>query len=545
MKIALAVIANFAERPVGGPSMLTEPLAGTATLIHTLRRTAQCTSVDTHLLVVDERAADTARGLMDAIDHERFTLYTHAPIVQKRLALVRAARKWNLHSWRGGHYGFTWYDEYIAPGLLRQVCQDAGVDAVLAVDGHQPLVDPAILDDMVRQQRRHTDAGFTFTAAPPGLSGLLLRRELLDELATDNMPLGFLLTYRPERPSTDPLIHPTCLHVDPRISATGERFVADTHTARSCLEQAIDALGQDVSAGALCQWARSTYAERPASLPFEIELELTTADPLPATRLSPRGKRTAERAITDLGVVERLLTDFANDDDRLLVLAGFGEPLLSPLFPDVCRLAREVGVFGIAVETTLLEAPPIAIDALFEYAVDTLFVRLDAHSAETYEALHGAPRLHEALAAIDAIAQRRNAEQRAAPLLVPGFTKCGANLPEMEAFYDDWIRRCGSAVIRGYNDYCGVLPTDTLLYTTPPTRVACRRLPNRLMLLADGAVAQCGQDVNGKHALGNWFTQSLDEVWNAAPRQSLLALHTTGEWATVPLCANCQEWHRP
>ncbi len=142
--------------------------------------------------------------------------------------------------------------------------------------------------------------------------------------------------------------------------------------------------------------------------------------------------------------------------------------------------------------------------------------------------------------------ERVRAERRAPqPIVACRLTRCAATIEEFEAFFDDWIRRCGSAVIRGYNDFCGALPPDTLLSTTPRVRQPCRRLTARLMLLGDGSVALCGQDYPGKTRLGDWTKRPLQEIWSGLPLIRAREAHARLQLESLPICSQCTEWSRP
>jgi radical SAM protein with 4Fe4S-binding SPASM domain len=114
----------------------------------------------------------------------------------------------------------------------------------------------------------------------------------------------------------------------------------------------------------------------------------------------------------------------------------------------------------------------------------------------------------------------------------------------MEAWYDQWLRLLGSAVVRGPSDCAGQIPSTSLADMAPPRRRACARLASRLTVLSDGNVVACEEDVMGKRPLGRIGEQSLGAIWqqNFTP---LRDAHAEGRWEAHPLCGACKEWHRP
>lgn len=547
MKIVGLVFADFEQTFLGGRSQLRTQLGSAEVLAHTLRRLEQVDGLDNRAVVVRSRDADAARAALREYGMtERFEVLELDSGMRPRLGLHQAARKWNLESWRGGLLGATWFDEFVDPATVGRVLNHFRCAAALCVEGHQAALAPEIASAMVAHQREYAEeALFVFTQASPGLAGMVLTTDAIRELLQLDIPPGLLLSYRPELAQLDPITKSTCLHVTPEVGQTRARFSADTRRGRERLGQAFAELGPEASAGALCAWVRDPVNDRAGILPVEIELELTTADPFPNSRLRPRGRRVPQRELTDFRALERIFVELGEYDDRLLFLGGHGDPLEHPRFGEICEMARAAGICGIGLATTGLRLSEAVVEGLIAAQVDAVEVQLDATTAATYGSVHGEDRFAEAqsgLSRLDAARRSRSAPQ---PLPVPSLTRCSATIGEMEDFFERWIRTSGSAVLNGYNEYGGLLPSDGLLATVSPLREPCRRLAERLTLLADGTVGQCHQDVAGRYSLGNWRESPLRDIWNGGVRRKLLGAHQRLELIDFPMCVTCQEWARP
>lgn len=547
MKVIAAVFADFETAPAGGPSQLATTLGGVDTLTRTLRRVAQVQEVAARLLCVRPRDAERAAAVLAASGvADRVELFPEDTAPRPRRKLLTAARKWGLEAWRGGVLGTSWFDEFVDAQAVAQVLQKTQATAALCLDGHMPFCDPAVATGMIRHALRHPDQGkVIFTQAPPGLAGLLLRVDLLQELLENDLPVGLLLAYRPEMPTLDPIIHTSCYQLDPVIAQTAARLTADTRHSRELLTGLLADLGDEPAAEEICRWLAEPGRSRGSVLPVEIELELTTADPLPETTLRIRGERVPTRHLDDLSAWERIARELGAYDDRIVVFGGHGDPLQHQEFAAVCGLTRAAGIWGLAVTTPLVDLSDAACEALFEHEVDVVEVQIDAHSAATYRRMHGRDAFAQVIQNVDRLEQRRRRELRPRPIVLCSLTRCAGTLGELEAFYDTWVHELGGAVLQGYNDYCGRLPADTLLPTTPLVRGPCRRLDRRLLLLADGRVARCGQDVDGEYSLGAWRTESLAKIWSGERLEQLRVAHRGGVLESLPMCQRCQEWNRP
>ncbi|MGD8452987.1 MAG: radical SAM protein [Phycisphaerae bacterium] len=548
MRTVAAVFADFEQTFLGGPSQLLSELGGVPILRRTLERLRQVSGLDARCLLVrprDQAAAERAlrswelTGAIELLPLDRG--------VRPRQGLLRSARKWLLDGWRGSPLGTTWFDEYLDLVGVAQVLDHYECHAVLALEGHMPLLDVELCGAMVGQTSDFEgEAKMMFTQAPPGLAGVILHRDLTRELLEQDIPLGLLLTYRPEIPRGDPINQPICTHVADEVAHTAMRLTGDTRRSRELLAAAIAELGEPLDAAGVCRWLRQQSPEAACGpLPVEVELELTTDDPLPETTLRPRGSRVPRRHLQDLEAVSRLAAELAAYDDRCVVLGGHGDPLAHPDFHEVCRRLRDGGVTGLAVVTPLVALSDAHLAALAEAKVDMLQVRLDADSPETYRAVHGADHFGQVTDNVARVERMRQEQHSPQPTVACSLTRCAATLAEIERFYDRWIRATGWAVIEGYNEYCGELPADTLLPTEPPVRGPCRRLGRRLMLLADGSAVVCGQDLRGESRVGNWFSEPLSEIWAGANLGAIRRHHSELDLRDLPLCGRCREWYRP
>lgn len=547
MKSVVAVFADFVNGPLGGMSALHEQLNGQRTIEHTLRRVARVQGASAYCVVVRPRDAHAANEAVRRAGCEEFVevlAIDDAP--RPRAHLIQAARRWGSNSWRGTPLSTTWFDEFVEPLATARVLDHYGAESVLCLEGHQAAFDPALASDMIdHQERQLADAKLVFSPAPPGLCGVILRGDTVRDLLEGQFPLGMLLTYRPEIPQPDPLTKPVCMPVAPHIAGTRARLMADTRRGRELLAAAMADRGADADAEAICDWFAAASNTPRDPLPIELEIELTTDDLLPAATLRLRGARVPKRHLDDIAALRRIATELAEYDDRRVMLGGFGDPLLHPRFPEICATLRNAGVACIGVVTPLVELRDEIVEALFSTPVDLVQVRVDAHSAATYQRVHGADFHERVIGNVMKLEETRQARTAPRPIVICSLTRCAATIDEMEVFYDHWMRTLGGALIEGFDSYGGRLAADTLIPLTPPIRRACQQIERRLLLLADGTVPQCDQDFTGQSRLGDWREASLASLWGGDAITRLRQLHSTGHWNDMPLCSGCTSWHRP
>jgi len=542
MRIAAAIMADLERSPLGTASRLAAPLCGAPVLRRTVERAIQATRINGVIVICPSPQRSAIGDVLAGLPVEIAT-FDGAPAPYA--ALVQAGRAWGLHGWRGGIGGLCAFDEDIHVPVLAACAGRAGLDAVACVPAHAALIPPAVIDAVVAHYERFSHLlRMAFAPAPPGLAPAVFGAELLNELAPTAQPPGSLLLYRPDQPAPDLVGKECCCRLPAVVSETRARLLADTQRGFSRLEALLREGAQAWSAEQIAVRAREFNFD--AGFPEEIEIELTTDDPLAdRTILRPRGQIVGRRGPIDLPVVERICKSLRNMDDTLIVLGGFGDPFLHPQLVEIVHMLKSAGAMAVAVRTTGLPGDRTLDEKLFDLPVDVLCVTLDADSPGAYQTVHGVDAFARAKERIERWSDWRRERIQVRPLIVPEMIKSTQTFEELESFFDGWSRRLGWAVVEGHSHRAGQLPDHSVTSTAPPRRIPCRRLWTRALVLADGRVVACDQDFAAKMSLGRLPAHGLDEIWRGQAFGALRAAHRAGEFGQHPLCPTCTEWHRP
>jgi len=548
MKTIAVLDADLEVTPLGTRSRLADDLAGTPTLRRTVERLARCTQLAGITVVCPDAQVSQVRQIVNGLPVHIRPRGESAPPYRN---LVRTARKWSLDGWRGGLGGSTALDEYADPNVCAALGAETGADALAVVPPGSALLDPTLTDSMVTHASTHAeDSRLTFAQAPPGLLPTIFKTALCAQLAERNVPAGWALAYKPDDPSVDLVFRPCNFPVPQAVRYATGRLTADTSRSWRTLQRLL-ADGEAPDAASISRRAMDDFDLDPGSMPREVEIELTTDDPLPHTVLRPRGGRVPARGPLSPELVARLAAELASaDDDALVVLGGFGDPLAHDRFGETLRALRTTGVYGITVCTTGHRLTDAAIAAILEHRVDVVVFLLDAWHDATYARVHGGATLAPAREAVARLASARERAGQVEPIIVPQLTKSTLNVEEMDVFFDGWMRAQGCATIVGFSHFSRRMPDLTVVEMAPPRRTPCRQILRRCLLLADGRIVACDQDFAANMVLGNLAGQSLGEIWTGPAAQALRARHLavsrdTKPLRDVPLCADCREWHRP
>ncbi len=539
MKFIAAVIADLRQSPLGTRSRLAEPIAGVPVLRRCLSRVKAARRIDEVYVVASPEDAQGVQALVEGLGVQLETAQLQAGPFQE---LVRAGRWWGLDGWRGGVGSLSVFDEDMNLPVLAALAQKHEADAVVCVPGAAALVDGRLIDAMVEHyEKLGHEMNLTFAQAPPGLAPIILGRSLIAEIAPANEPVGLLLAYNPDRPVADLTGKDACYRAPAAVIEAGGRLLCDT-------SRGVERVGALIAAGAdewnaerigryLCEQAASEVLPFPA----EIEIELTTDASSSGDSIArPSGDAVGRRGPIKLEVIRSIVDAIGDRDDVRVVLGGFGDPLMHPSFSEVCRMLRPRAA-ALAVRTFARVESTDAEDALFETPVDVIELPLDATTQQTYQVMHGVDKFADVMARLEQWLERRIRANKARPLVVPSFSKCDANVHEMEEFFDKWQRRLGMSLITGHSDYAGQRPARAVTRTTPPARGICRQTLSRMMILADGSVTTCDQDYRGLQITGRLPEMNLSDAWRSTKIECVRAQKIEG----LPLCGACSEWHRP
>ncbi|MCB9849474.1 MAG: SPASM domain-containing protein [Phycisphaerales bacterium] len=543
MKTVALLDADLESTPLGTASRLGDDLAGAPVVRRTVERLAQCERLADIVVSCPPNQQSRVAELLNGTPAKVYARNTNPPSFR---ALVRAARKWSLDGWRGGLGGSTSLDEYVDPVTCCVIAEQHQADALAVCPPGAALLDPALTDEMLAHSEKYAEESkLTFSQAPPGLLPMVCQTQLCSQLAAQGVPPGWALAYKPDSPGIDLVMRSCNFPLSRAARYAAGRLTADTARSFRTMRQLLDN-SRGGSVESICNWLNQFAQAQAGELPREIEIELTTDDPLPESPLRPRGRCVPRRGPIDVATVARLAKDLsAADDDALVVLGGFGDPLLHPALDDVLAALRNGGVYGITVYTTGRQLSDDAIAALVRHRVDVAVFHVDAWTPETYQSVTGGCDLQTVRDAITRLCVARTQAAQPEPIVVPQMTKAATNVEELDVFFNGWLREQGWATIAGFSHFSGRLPDLTVVDMAPPHRQACRRLTSRCVVLADGRVSACDQDFTGELILGDLAGESLRDIWAGPAARKLRARHLAGELGDFPLCAGCSEWHRP
>ncbi|HEV2293849.1 MAG TPA: SPASM domain-containing protein [Tepidisphaeraceae bacterium] len=532
-----AVLSMIHESPQRNSA--TRLFRGEPVLAWTLRRIARAQKISSIAILCWEDQLPAIEPI--AGEHGADVLAKGPRVAIAGIDAITAARRW-ADGWRGGLLATCDFDLGFYAPWHRELAERVEADAILLVDPAAALVDATLVDRLIDHAASRQSIELCFSSAAPGLSGTMLRKPMLDRLSVVKAHAGRLLHYMPDQPMRDPIGGEGCASVPTPVARTVYGLKLDSDRQLSRLSAATIPLnGQLICSEAEELVRRMAGSEEVDNLPRELVLEINT-DRATKPIYWPGRYLDISREPMSVKTATRIFAELAAADDMRVTLGGVGDPLRAPDVFDIITAAAELGISAVHIETDLL-APEDVIKRLAAAPVDVVSVHIPAFSQPTYAAVMGVDAYVRALDNVRMFLLERQRLERGTPLIVPTFTKCAANLAEMEQWYDQWIRALGTAVISAPSTCGGQTPDVSVADMSPPRRRPCGRLSSRMTVLSDGRIASCEQDVTGIQMLGEVGNMPLTQVW----RERFGAMrtdHRAGRWVSLPVCGSCTEWHR-
>ncbi len=285
-----------------------------------------------------------------------------------------------------------------------------------------------------------------------------------------------------------------------------------------------------------------TRPEIRRTLPYYYQVQITTEMPhrpsyLPWSddrwRADPPGRGTH----MDLPLWQQTVRRITEETPQAVVAVGYrGEPALHP---DITRILGSFSPYpGISlyVETSGIGWTEEARQALLTESVAAVIVELDAGKEETYKAVRGGDGTHyrEATEFIEWLARNK-----AGSVYVQA-TRMVENEWELQELYKRWNGTKGvSVIIQKYNSFAGRLPDRKVADLTPLERIPCRHLERDMVILVDGTVPMCFQDLDGSHVRGTVSSRTINELFVAGEKD--FSLHVEKNYPS--LCEHCDEYY--
>ena len=232
--------------------------------------------------------------------------------------------------------------------------------------------------------------------------------------------------------------------------------------------------------------------------------------------------------------------------DAVIDLSLWGEASLHPQITDLILAVLEHPELSLIIETSGIGWTAIQLDLLAEAVRNralprrgpnklsplSWIVSLDARNPDRYREIRGAG-YEEATHTAETLLK-----------LFPGRTYVQAIRikdaeDDIEQFYRYWKGRGAEVIIQKYDYFSSFLPQKRAGDISPLFRQPCWHLMRDMVILLDGTVTLCKEDVERGQILGNLFSEELEQIWQRAQDRYLEQSRSS----YTGICKDCDEYY--
>ncbi len=272
------------------------------------------------------------------------------------------------------------------------------------------------------------------------------------------------------------------------------------------------------------------------TLPYYFQVQVTT-ETVQRPVYQPWAKIHTAGTHMSTGTWQTILEKIVEETPECTVALGHGgEPACHPAIGEILSRVAAFPEVSLYIETSGIGWSESTRKALLSDNVRAVIIELDAYRSETYQLLRNGTeqQLREASDFAEWLA--RNMPGR----VYVQATRMTDNEWELQEFYRHWNEQEGiSVIIQKYNSFAGTLKDRKVADLTPLSRIPCRHLERDMVVLVDGSVSRCFQDIYRKHLHGSLLEQSFHEVWESGTKVFLD--HLQEDYPAM--CLKCDEYY--
>jgi hypothetical protein len=283
---------------------------------------------------------------------------------------------------------------------------------------------------------------------------------------------------------------------------------------------------------AVCELAGTAMNLSRRTFPPVVRIETTNACNAQCT-ICPHRELRRSIVRMDEGLFRRLIDECARQRCREVHLHNFGEPLLDKQLEDRIGYAKYKGIRKVKIFSngSLLTAD--RAEGLIRAGLDEFKVSFDGATQEEFESIRVPLQFTSVVDNIRQLVKLRNkaGSNMRVHVACCSTTDKQGTMQMLENIVD------GFAFGKIHNWSCGEHVRSHGRFRKP-----CSRLWRTMTILANGDVALCCLDYDGRHLLGRIDdTTTIADIWNSREYRRVRKCHQRARQNEIELCKDCSK----
>jgi len=258
-------------------------------------------------------------------------------------------------------------------------------------------------------------------------------------------------------------------------------------------------------------------------------------------------KDTREQGFLDLDFLERIIGENKKVLEGQFIWLHFnGEPLLHPYLPEIIKILKNNGI-RTRFSTNAVFLDKKKASELMEAGLDYIVFSLDGYTKKTYETIRSGSNFEKVEENIRNFLKIKNDKGFKTETQVQ-FIKMKENKTEENLFIKKWKKTDINYInIKSFCSRAGKVHNISRFVDAPglikkiKRRPPCFYLWETLIILWNGKVISCCQDLLGELELGDLKKETLIDIWNSPKLIELRKKQLENDFSTRP-CKYCPDW---
>jgi len=204
------------------------------------------------------------------------------------------------------------------------------------------------------------------------------------------------------------------------------------------------------------------------------------------------------------------------------------------------RYAKDRGVQWVYFTSNATLLNRDKAEELITSGLDSITFSFDGATAETYEKIRVKAKYDEVVNNIVYFSNLKKKLGMDKPKIIINTILMRDTQDEIFQVFEKWepyVEKINILPVGKYGNVNDLAPIQR--QTTPPNRIPCNQIFDRLLIFWDGTVTVCCADIDGALSVGNIREHRIEELWRNEKFSELRRKHLQQEVDTIPICKVC------
>ena len=258
--------------------------------------------------------------------------------------------------------------------------------------------------------------------------------------------------------------------------------------------------------------------------------------------MCPYHKMTRPKEVMPMDLFKKIVDDCHNNGIRKFNLNFYNEPFLDPFIFDRIKYLKFKGVYAKLFSNGSVLKEEM-INNVFDSGLDEIDFSVDGFKKETYEKIRHGLKFEETVGNILRLINAKKLLGGNKPRINVAFVRQRDNKNEVEDFKKFWSGKADKIII-AFDDNRN--ETSEFFDKKAKSMISypCRKLWTEVVVMSSGKVALCCIDYDGSAVLGDFKSQTLQDIWNGERFKKAREMHLAFRSKEIPICKNCVHSYR-